>query len=103
MRQKKTLTLEIENDSSNCFSGYQLGILPFEAGTHANPQERQRGRLPTSIRTSFEFIPSFGEKVEKQALITQIKSDGQEISSIEWRELKSRFLPFCFHRQLLAR
>ena len=67
-------------------------------------QEPKRGRLPTSIRTSFEFIPSFDEKVEKQAFyITQIKSDGQEISSIEWRVLKSRFLPFYFHRQLLAR
>ena len=35
-----------------------------------------------------------------------LKSDGQEKSTkilISWQELKNKFLPFFFHRQLLGR
>ena len=42
-------------------------------------------------------------KCRRSGWLQELKSDGQEISTIEWQELKNRFSSFFVHKQLLGR
>ena len=52
------------------------------------------------ISTAAYIIPVFLGLVSpsNEPLLIYIKSDGREISTIEWQELENRFPPFFVHK-----
>ena len=76
-----------------CSYGYKLVCCYVDK--HSKPEKIYRGEEPVN-----KFLHQMLEEVEycKDTMRKHFKSDGQEISAIEWQELKNRLPSFFVHK-----